>query len=69
MTKKNYPKLSLFISEHYPSAEAAKIRADAQEEFAQLQAVHEDVEIKPKATQRDGDHGQKSDPMKRKRIT
>jgi hypothetical protein len=69
MNKFERPKLSEFISEHYSSAEAAKIRADAQEEFAQLQAVHEDVEIKPKATQRDGDHGQKSDSMKTKRIT
>jgi hypothetical protein len=43
MTKKNFPKLSEFISEHYSKDEAADIRADAQEEFAQLQALQEDV--------------------------
>jgi hypothetical protein len=38
MTKKNYPTLSEFISEHYSEVEAAKIRASAREEFATLPA-------------------------------
>jgi hypothetical protein len=43
MSKKNYPKLSEFISEHYSKDDGAEIRAAAQEEFAQLQALQEDV--------------------------
>ena len=39
MENQKYPKLSEFISEHYSEDEAANIRAVAQKEFAQLQAI------------------------------
>lgn len=41
MNNSEYPKLSEFISEHYSENEAAKIRDDAQEEFAKLQNLQE----------------------------
>lgn len=43
MSRKNYPNLSEFIAEHYSKDEAAEVRAAAQEEYAQLQTLQEDV--------------------------